>query len=123
MHGWRGDELASSLVFTLASGFDISEQSRGSVQVDICARELYVSQIGRYREHVLVYLIVTGRRSFQRSDGPAVAKMPNSAFSPECRVPENAERCGLGLDFSQLADRALGIVRCLLLTSCGRERT
>src|SRR5215475_11965176 len=75
MHGWRGDELASSLVFTLASGFDISEQSRGSVQVDICARELYVSQIRRYREHVLVYLIVTGRGSFQRSDGPAVAKI------------------------------------------------
>jgi hypothetical protein len=45
------------------------------VQVDIGARELYVSQIGRYREHVPVYLIVTGRRSFQRSDGPAVAKI------------------------------------------------
>jgi len=31
-----------------------------------------------------------------------VPKMPNSAFSTECRVPENAERCHLGLDFSQL---------------------
>jgi hypothetical protein len=49
--------------------------------------------------------------------------MPNSAFAAECRVPENAERRRLGLDFSQLADRALGIVRCLLLTSCGREMT
>ena len=39
-----------------------------------------------------------------------VAKMPNSAFSPECRVPENAERCRLGLDLAGLADRALGII-------------
>ena len=52
-----------------------------------------------------------------------MSKMPNSAFEAECRVPENAERCRLGLDFSQLADRALGIVRCLLLTFCGREMT
>jgi hypothetical protein len=36
--------------------------------------------------------------------------MPNSAFAPECRVPENAERCRLGLDLASLADRALGII-------------
>jgi len=36
--------------------------------------------------------------------------MPNSAFAPECRVPENAERCRLGLDLAGLADRALGII-------------
>ena len=34
--------------------------------------------------------------------GEPVAKMPNSAFSPECRVPENAERCRLGLDLASL---------------------
>ena len=46
----------------------------------------------------------------QRQRGKSVAQMPNSAFSPECRVPENAERCGLGLDLASLADRALGII-------------
>jgi hypothetical protein len=43
-------------------------------------------------------------------EGDIVPIMPSSAFSAECRVPENAERCRLGLDFSQLADRALGII-------------
>ena len=39
-----------------------------------------------------------------------MSKMPNSAFEAECRVPENAERCRLGLDLAGLADRALGII-------------
>jgi hypothetical protein len=39
-----------------------------------------------------------------------MAKMPNSAFAPECRVPENAERCRLHVDLTSFADRALGII-------------
>jgi hypothetical protein len=46
----------------------------------------------------------------ERTNSECVSKMPNSAFSTECRVPENAERCRLSLDFSQLADRGLGII-------------
>jgi hypothetical protein len=46
----------------------------------------------------------------ERTNSECVAKMPNSAFSPECRVPENAERCRLGLDLASLAYRALGII-------------
>jgi hypothetical protein len=33
----------------------------------------------------------------QGLDGKVVAKMPNATFSPECRVPENAERHLLGV--------------------------
>jgi lactate/malate dehydrogenase, NAD binding domain len=39
-----------------------------------------------------------------------VPQMPNSAFSSECRVPENAERCRLDVDLTSFADRALGII-------------
>ena len=82
-----------------------------------------MAQIGAELAHLAIRIEPLAVPRHNRANRKGVPQMPNSAFAPECRVPENAERCRLGLDLASLADRALGIVRCLLLTSCGRERT
>jgi len=100
-----------------------SHQFRTGAEVPVSIRDIDMAEVSGQRGQARLNLptaTVPPQQGLQRE---AMAKMPNSAFAPECRVPENAERRRLGLDFSQLADRALGIVRCLLLTSCGREMT
>jgi hypothetical protein len=61
------------------------------VKVHVGASQLGVAKIGRHGEHVLVDLVIAIGTRFQGGDSPAVSEMPNSAFSSECRVPENAE--------------------------------
>ena len=69
-----------------------------------------MAEIGTELDHLSVRIGPRSIPTYDRSNREGMAKMPNSAFAPECRVPENAERCRLGLDLAGLADRALGII-------------
>jgi hypothetical protein len=59
-----------------------------------------VTEVGGEHRELLFDVFAGAIPVEQRLDGEPMAKMPNSAFPAECRVPENAERCRLGLDFS-----------------------
>jgi hypothetical protein len=59
-----------------------------------------VAEIGRQLWQVPFDIDAVVIPAQQRRHGQTMSEMPNSTFPTECRVPENAERCRLGLDFS-----------------------
>jgi hypothetical protein len=69
-----------------------------------------MAEVGCQQRQQCLHVNLLAMPSGKAHGGEAMSEMPNSAFTAECRVPENAERCGLGLDLASLADRALGII-------------
>jgi hypothetical protein len=75
-------------------------QLRRGRQIPIGVGDVAVTKIGRQLWQVPFDIDAVVIPAQRRRHGQTMAEMPNSAFAPECRVPENAERCRLGLDFS-----------------------
>jgi hypothetical protein len=75
------------------------EQLRRGRQIPISVGDVAVTKIGRQLWQVPFDIDAVVIPAQQRRHGQTMAKMPNSAFSTECRVPENAERRRLGIDF------------------------
>jgi hypothetical protein len=48
------------------------------MQIDKCASEFYVAEIGRHREYMLADVVVTRRAILQCSNGPAMPKIMDS---------------------------------------------
>src|SRR6516164_4050188 len=66
---------------------DVLEHLGCTLKIPISAAETSVTQIGAHCQYVGIHLITALSACFKSTRSHGVAKMPNSAFSPECRVP------------------------------------